>query len=69
METLRSFRIANFAIVDFIGVILVAELVLYIRGGAGGSVKRRLVYYLFIFILGIIVHDLSSIKTQISLDP
>jgi hypothetical protein len=67
MEGLRSFRINNFAVIDFLGVIAVAEVILYIKGGEH-SMKQRIAYYLFIFLLGIIVHDILGIKTQISLD-
>lgn len=65
--SLRSFRINNFAVVDFLGVIALAELILYIKGG-NHTLKQRLVYYLFIFLLGIIVHDILGIKTQITLE-
>lgn len=67
MNNLRSFRINNFAIVDFIGVILLAEAILYVKGGVH-TIKKRFVYYLFVFLLGIISHDILGIKTQINLD-
>ena len=66
MQGLRSFRINNFAVVDFIGVIVLGEAILYFKGGEH-TWKHHIVYILFTFLLGIVVHDILDIKTQITL--
>jgi hypothetical protein len=67
METLRSFRIYNFAIVDFIGVMILAEIMMYFSKNTEMSAMKRVVYYIFAFLFGIVVHDMLAVKTQISL--
>ena len=64
--SIRSFRLSGFAVIDFVGVILLAELFLYLRG-RGVSLRQRVIYYLFSFILGIVMHDFFNIKTRISI--
>jgi hypothetical protein len=67
METLRSFRIYNFAIIDFIGVMILAEIMMYFSKNTEMSAMKRVVYYIFAFLFGIVVHDMLAVKTQISL--
>lgn len=69
LNYLRSFRINNFAIIDFAGVILLAEFLLFNRKQRKQdvSIVQRLVYYLFSFILGLVMHDFFNVKTQIQI--
>ena len=66
LTTLRSFRIGKFAVIDFLGVIALGELFVRLQGKTGFN--RRVTYYLFSFLLGIVVHDILNVKTQIHLD-